>query len=120
MLIQIGFCKREFWYFVIVLPSQSGSVLGPKLINMLTELGIEKKIFLITLDDACYNEDIVERLIDHFTLMDSLLSDGKYAHIRCSNHILNWLLRQVGRQLKLRYVTLGKASDILKVQRQEK
>lgn len=74
-------------------PPHSGPILGQKLINRLTEWEIEKKIFLITLNNACYNEGIVDRLIKYFCLIDSLLSDGKFVHIWCANHILNLIVK---------------------------
>ncbi|KAF3671725.1 hypothetical protein FXO38_06459 [Capsicum annuum] len=74
-------------------PPRSGAVLGPKLIHLLKEWGIEKKIFLITLDNARYNDGVGGRLIEHFKLANSLLCDGNFVHIRCANHILNLIFK---------------------------
>ncbi|PHU22905.1 hypothetical protein BC332_08012 [Capsicum chinense] len=66
-------------------PPRSGAVLGPKLIHLLKEWGIEKKIFLITLDNARYNDGVGGCLIEHFKLTNSLLFDGNFVHISYSN-----------------------------------
>lgn len=70
-------------------PPHSGQVLGLILINYLNKWGIEKKIFSITLDNASYSDKIVDNLKEHLNLMDSLVCDGDFVHIRCENHILN-------------------------------
>lgn len=74
-------------------PPHSGAILVPTPTNLLKEWGIEKKIFSITLHNARYNEGFVDRLIEHFKLVNSLLCDGDFIHIRCANHILNLVVK---------------------------
>lgn len=76
-----------------MLPPHTGQVLEPILINFLKEWGIEKKIFSITLDSVSYNEKIVDNLKEHLNLMYSLICDGDFVHICCTNHILNLIVK---------------------------
>lgn len=48
---------------------------------------------MINLDNARYNEDISNLLIEHFKEMNHLLFDENFMHIRCANHILNLIVK---------------------------
>nr|GEV02804.1 hypothetical protein [Tanacetum cinerariifolium] len=59
----------------------------------LDQKGIKKKVFTITLDNAAYNNGVVECLKDHLRLNDALVLDGEYLHVRCGTHILNLIVQ---------------------------
>nr|GEZ90657.1 zinc finger BED domain-containing protein RICESLEEPER 2-like [Tanacetum cinerariifolium] len=61
--------------------------------NFLKDWGIKKKVFTITLDNAVYNNGVVECLKDHLRLNDALVCDGEYLHVRCGAHILNLIVQ---------------------------
>lgn len=54
-------------------PPHTSAFSGPKLINMLQEWGIRKKIFSITLNNARCTDGVLDGLIEHFKLLDFLL-----------------------------------------------
>ncbi|CAN4094386.1 unnamed protein product [Withania somnifera] len=90
---------------------QSGVVLGHLLIDFLKEWGIEKKIFTLTLDNATSNNDVVDNLKNHLSLMRSLVCEGKFLHVRCGNHILNLIVKAV---LEIADVAIGKIREGVK------
>lgn len=81
--------RKNVLNFRVIPPPHNGSILAKYLINFLTDWGIEKKIFTITLDNARYNDGLVDSLKSHFCLNNVLLCDGDFMHVRCGAHILN-------------------------------
>ncbi|GKE61336.1 zinc finger BED domain-containing protein RICESLEEPER 2-like protein, partial [Tanacetum coccineum] len=57
--------RKQVLNFRVVHPPHSGRVLAECINNFLKDWGIEKKVFTITLDNAAYNNGVVECLKDH-------------------------------------------------------
>ena len=74
-------------------PPHTGIYLTEKIHALLTEWGIEKKLFSITLDNAFNNDSFVEMLKCHLNMTDSLLCVGEHFHIRCCAHVLNLIVQ---------------------------
>ena len=92
-------------------PPHSGVFLADKMFNFLKEWGIEKKIFSITVDNASANDNMQDILKRQLRMIDGLLCDGEFFHIRCSAHILN-LIVQDG--LKIVNVAIHKIRESVK------
>ncbi|GKB28876.1 zinc finger BED domain-containing protein RICESLEEPER 2-like protein [Tanacetum coccineum] len=60
--------------------------------HMLKYWGIKDKVFTITLDNAKYNDGLVETLRSHLRLNNVLVCDGKFIHVRCGAHVLNLIV----------------------------
>lgn len=72
-------------------PPHSGIVIAIKLIELLKEWGLEKKVFSVTVDTASANDNmqgILKR-----KLQKDLVCSGKFFHVRCSAHILNLIVQ---------------------------
>uniref|UniRef100_A0A5B6YQP7 BED-type domain-containing protein n=1 Tax=Davidia involucrata TaxID=16924 RepID=A0A5B6YQP7_DAVIN len=85
--------QKKILNFRHVPPSHNGPILAEKVINLLKEWGIEKKIFTLTLDNAKYNDGLVEVLKSHLSLTDTLFCGGEFFHVRCGAHILNLIVQ---------------------------
>lgn len=82
----LAFCKME--------PPHSGHDLANKVFECLTDWGIDRKIFSITLDNASANDCMQNILAEQLRLQNSLLCDGEFFHVRCSAHILNLIVQE--------------------------
>lgn len=77
-----------------IMPSpHTGVALSNKLFSMLSQWGIENKIFALTLDNASANDVSVELLQSQLVLNNALLCDGEFFHIRCCAHIINLVVQ---------------------------
>ncbi|XP_022028404.1 zinc finger BED domain-containing protein RICESLEEPER 2 [Helianthus annuus] len=85
--------RKKVLNFRVIPPPHSGSILAEHLINFLADWGIEKKVFTITLDNAKYNDILVDRLKGHWRLNNALVCDGDFTHVRCSAHVLNLIVQ---------------------------
>ena len=74
-------------------PPHTGRELALKVLEMLDDWGIEKKVCSITLDNASSNNNMQNYLKEHLGLSNSLLVDGEFFHIRCVAHILNLIVQ---------------------------
>ncbi|KAA8519967.1 hypothetical protein F0562_014223 [Nyssa sinensis] len=74
-------------------PPHSGPILVEKVIHLLKEWGIEKKVFSLTLDNAKYNDGLIDVLKRHLSLTDTLFCGGEFFHVRCGAHILNLIVQ---------------------------
>ncbi|KAA8534088.1 hypothetical protein F0562_031719 [Nyssa sinensis] len=74
-------------------PPHSGPILAEKVIHLLKEWGIEKKVFSLTLDNAKYNDGLIDVLKRHLSLTDTLFCGGEFFHVRCGAHILNLIVQ---------------------------
>ncbi|KAF7823715.1 zinc finger BED domain-containing protein RICESLEEPER 2-like [Senna tora] len=59
----------------------------------LREWGIDNKIFSITLDNASYNDVMVNSLKQRLSINRTLLCDGALFQVRCCSHILNLIVQ---------------------------
>ncbi|GJR77892.1 zinc finger BED domain-containing protein RICESLEEPER 2-like protein [Tanacetum coccineum] len=103
--------RKKVLNFSFVPPPHTGKILASVLINFFSDWGIDKKVFTLTLDNAKYNDGLVESLKDHLRLNNVLLCDGKFLHVRCGAHVLN-LIVQSG--LKVIEKSIEKVRDSVK------
>ncbi|KAK4568458.1 hypothetical protein RGQ29_004027 [Quercus rubra] len=75
-------------------PRRSGKILGERLFNILKEWDIEKKVFTITLDNASYNDTLVNSLKKNPSFRLSLPCSGEFFRVRCGAHILNLIVQE--------------------------
>ncbi|KAI5425668.1 hypothetical protein KIW84_031476 [Lathyrus oleraceus] len=79
--------------------------------EFLTDWGIEKKIFIITLDNASANDIMQQTLKTQLALQNWLLCKGEFFHVRCSAHILNLIVQE---GLKVAFGALPKIRETIK------
>jgi len=79
--------------FAHIEPPHSGRDLALKVLEMLDDWGIEKKVFSITLDNASSNNSMQNFLKERLRLSNSLLFDEEFFHIRCPTHIMNLIVQ---------------------------
>ena len=89
----------------------SGVAIAEKVSLLLSEWGIERKIFPITLDNASSNDVFVQVMKNQLSLKNALLSDGKFFHVRCCGHILNIIVQE---GLKVLTESVHKIREIVK------
>ncbi|KAJ0603044.1 putative transcription factor C2H2 family [Helianthus annuus] len=85
--------RKKILNFKVIPPPHSGELLGECMVNFLGDWGIEKKVFTITVDNAKYNDVLVDCLNTHFRLNRVLLCDGDFTHVRCCAHVLNLIVQ---------------------------
>jgi hypothetical protein len=86
--------KSRILNFSHMPPPHSGSELSKKIFEFISDWGIEKKIFSLTLDNASANDVMQAHLKRQLVLQNSLLCHGEYFHVRCSAHVLNLIALQ--------------------------
>ncbi|XP_034229371.1 zinc finger BED domain-containing protein RICESLEEPER 1-like [Prunus dulcis] len=85
--------RKRILNFSFMPPPHTGVALCEKIYRLLTDWGVEKKLFSMTLDNASSNDTFVELLKGQLNLKDALLMNGKFFHIRCCAHILNLIVQ---------------------------
>ncbi|TYG36744.1 hypothetical protein ES288_D13G087700v1 [Gossypium darwinii] len=80
--------QKRIIRFRALFPPYDGLNIADELVLCLSQWGIDKKIFSITLDNASYND----------VMVSSILCDGAFFQVRCCAHILN-LIVKVGLEL---------------------
>ncbi|XP_071694326.1 zinc finger BED domain-containing protein RICESLEEPER 2-like [Rutidosis leptorrhynchoides] len=75
--------------FVHVPPPRTGRDIADGIYKCLKDWGIEDKVFSISVDNASYNDRVVETLRKNFSLSRKLPCKGRLLHVRCCAHILN-------------------------------
>ena len=73
--------------------SCGGIILAERLLGLLKEWGIEKRVFTITLDNVSYNDTLVSHLKRHPSFGPCLPYGGEFFHVRCVAHILNLIIQ---------------------------
>ena len=68
-------------------PPHSGIAIAMKLVELLKEWGLEKKVFCLTVDNASSNDSM--QSIMKRQMHKDLVCGGEFFHVRCSAHILN-------------------------------
>ncbi|XP_022017274.1 zinc finger BED domain-containing protein RICESLEEPER 2 [Helianthus annuus] len=86
--------RKKVLNFKVIPPPHSGKILAEYMINFLADWGIQKKVFTITLDNAKYNDVLVNCLSSHLRLNNVLVCDGDFTHVRCSAHVLNLIVQE--------------------------
>lgn len=84
--------EKKVLSFIHCPPPHNGFKLAEKLISLLKEWGIEKKIFTITLDNASNNDVMVNILKKHLLSGLGLIAEGTYFHVRCGAQTLNLIV----------------------------
>ncbi|KAM1319370.1 hypothetical protein ACFX2H_004377 [Malus domestica] len=74
-------------------PPHTGVALSEKINALVTEWGIEKKLFSITLDNASSNISFVSILKNQLNLRSLLVMNGEFFHVRCCAHVLNLIVQ---------------------------
>ncbi|KAK1432915.1 hypothetical protein QVD17_09818 [Tagetes erecta] len=85
--------RKKVLNFRVIPPPHGGFLLAEYMINFLADWGIDRKIFTITLDNAKYNDLLVDYLSSHLRLNNVLVCDGEFTHVRCSAHVLNLIVQ---------------------------
>ena len=102
---------KKILNFCFMPPPHTGIALSEKIFSLLSDWGIEEKIFSITLDNASSNDVSVDALQVQLNLRGLLSYNGEFFHLRCCAHILN-LIVQNG--LKSIDKAVGKIRDSVK------
>ena len=85
--------QKKVLSFSHVPPSCGGVILAERLLGLLKEWGIEKRVFTITLDNVSYNDTLVSHLKRHPSFGPCLPYGGEFFHVRCGAHILNLIVQ---------------------------
>ena len=78
----------EFYAFP---PPHTGGAISMKIMELLREWELEKKIFTITVDNASSNDNMQSILKKQ--LRRELVCSGEFFHVRCVAHILNLIVQ---------------------------
>ena len=85
--------QKRIIRFRALFPSYDGLNIADELVLCLSQWGIDKKIFSITLDNASYNDVMVSCLKNRFHANRAILCDGVFFQVRCCAHILNLIVK---------------------------
>ena len=85
--------QKKVLSFCHVPPPRGGVILAERLLGLLKEWGIEKRVFTITLDNVSYNDTLVSHLKRHPSFRPYLPYGGEFFHVRCGAHILNLIVQ---------------------------
>ena len=72
-------------------PPHTGAIIAMKLMEILKEWGLDKKVFTVTVDNATSNDNMQGFLKRQ--LRKDLVCSGEFMHIRCAAHILNLIVQ---------------------------
>ena len=72
-------------------PPHSGPAIAMKLMELIKEWGLQKKVFTVTVDNASSNDNMQGVL--KRKLRKDLVCSGDFFHIRCAAHILNLIVQ---------------------------
>ncbi|TYG98314.1 hypothetical protein ES288_A10G107600v1 [Gossypium darwinii] len=85
--------QKRIIRFRALFPLYDGLNIADELVLCLSQWGIDKKIFSITLDNASYNDVMVSCLKNLFRANRAILCDGSFFQVRCCAHILNLIVK---------------------------
>ncbi|KAG8496787.1 hypothetical protein CXB51_007974 [Gossypium anomalum] len=85
--------QKRIIRFRALFPLYDGLNIADELVLYLSQCGIDKKIFSITLDNASYNDVMVSCLKNHFRANRAILCDDAFFQVRCYAHILNLIVK---------------------------
>ncbi|KAG8490887.1 hypothetical protein CXB51_014711 [Gossypium anomalum] len=85
--------QKRIIRFRALFPPYDGLNIADELVLCLSQWGIDKKIFSITLDNASYNDVMVSCLKNRFRANRAILCDGAFFQVRCCAHILNLIVK---------------------------
>ncbi|XP_043694218.1 zinc finger BED domain-containing protein RICESLEEPER 2-like [Telopea speciosissima] len=84
---------KKLLKFCIMPPPHTGINICEMVSKILSEWGIDRKLFSITLDNVTSNFSFVELLKRNLNLKNALLCKGEFFHNRCCAHILNLIVQ---------------------------
>jgi len=79
--------------FRLVYPPIAAEI-SERMIELLNDWGIEKKIFSLTLDDSFENNVMLEQLKNQLCLRNGLLCDGEFFHAHCFASVLKLIAEE--------------------------
>ncbi|XP_058760052.1 zinc finger BED domain-containing protein RICESLEEPER 2-like [Vicia villosa] len=85
--------QKRVLSFVKVPAPRRGIDVADSIYKSLKTWGIENKVFLVSFDNASYNDSCLRCLKDDLSLTSKLILDGSLFHVRCCAHILNLLVQ---------------------------
>ncbi|TYG54723.1 hypothetical protein ES288_D09G213400v1 [Gossypium darwinii] len=85
--------QKKIIRFRPLFPPYNGLNIVDELVLCLSQWGIDKKIFSITLDNASYNDVMVSCLKNCFRANRAIFCDGAFFQVRCCAHILNLIVK---------------------------
>ncbi|TYJ00655.1 hypothetical protein E1A91_A13G100000v1 [Gossypium mustelinum] len=85
--------QKRIIRFRALFPPYDGLNTVDELVSCLSQWGIDKKIFSITLGNASYNDVMVSCLKNRFRANRAILCDGAFFQVRCCAHILNLIVK---------------------------
>ncbi|XP_013589621.1 PREDICTED: zinc finger BED domain-containing protein RICESLEEPER 2-like [Brassica oleracea var. oleracea] len=77
--------------FIAFPPPHTGIAIAMKLVELLKEWGLEKKVFCLTVDNTSSNDSM--QSIMKKQLHKDLVCGGEFFHVKCSAHILNLIVQ---------------------------
>ncbi|KAH9698081.1 BED-type domain-containing protein [Citrus sinensis] len=78
--------------FIYVPSPHTAEALSNELVQCLLDWNVDRKLSLMTLDNCTTNDAMVEKLLLRLD-PGTLISNGKFFHMRCTTHILNLVVR---------------------------
>jgi len=78
--------------FCVVLPTVAE--MCERMVEFLSDWGIEKKIFSLTLEDSFKNNILQEQMKSHLGLQNGLLCDGEFFHVHCFARVLKLIVEE--------------------------
>ncbi|CAA7029422.1 unnamed protein product [Microthlaspi erraticum] len=83
--------KAKILSFCVFPPPHTGAAIASKVMEILKEWGLEKRVFTITVDNASSNDNMQGVLKRQ--MRKNLVCNGEFFHIRCVAHILNLIVQ---------------------------
>ncbi|XP_058735725.1 zinc finger BED domain-containing protein RICESLEEPER 2-like [Vicia villosa] len=71
-----------------------GDEMCERMLEFLSDWGIEKKVFSLTLDDSSENDILQEKLKAQLGLQNGLLCDGEFFHVHCFARVLKLIVQE--------------------------
>ncbi|KAA8544887.1 hypothetical protein F0562_019719 [Nyssa sinensis] len=93
--------QKRVLNFFHVPPPHSGVIVANALQKCFIEWGIEDKVYAIIVDNSKYNDVALRVLKDNFTLKKKLSFGGKVFHVHCCAHIINLLVQDGIKEVKI-------------------
>lgn len=85
--------NKKILNFCIMPPPHTGLALSEKIYSLVSEWGIDMKLFSMTLDNASNNNVFVDIFKSQLRLKDALILNGEFFHVRCCAHVLNLIVQ---------------------------
>ena len=83
--------KSRIIDFCAFSPPHTGGAIAMKIVELLKDWGLEKRVFSVTVDNASSNDNMQSIL--RRQLRKDLVCNGEFFHVRCVAHILNLIVQ---------------------------